>query len=141
MLDQGVSMKKVVTLSVVVVGLLMAAAPLFAHHGRGAAFDMQNQRTLKGTVSQISWRNPHVVIYMDVKGDDGKVVTWSFENSGTTNLALAGYDKNTLKVGQEITAVANPARNGTPVGIIIKFVTADGKELMSRVPGGGNPLD
>jgi hypothetical protein len=102
---------------------------------------MQNSVTLKGTVSRINWRNPHVQIYMDVKGADGQVVTWSFENSGTTNLALAGYDKNTLKIGQEITAVANPARNGTPVGIIIKFITTEGKEIMSRVPGGGNPLD
>jgi hypothetical protein len=78
---------------------------------------------------------------MDVKGDDGKVTTWSFENSGTTNLAQAGYTRATLKIGQEMTAVFNPARNGTPVGIIVKFVTTDGKEIMSRVPGGGNPLD
>ena len=134
-------MKKLVTFFLIVAGVSIAAAPLFAHHGRGGVYDMQNQKTLKGTVSQINWRNPHVVIYMDVKGEDGKVVTWSFENSGTTNLALVGYDKNTLKVGQEITAVCNPARNGTPVGIIVKFVTADGKEIMSRVPGGGNPLD
>ena len=134
-------MKKLVTSFVVVAGLSMAVAPLFAHHGRGGAYDMQNQKTLKGSISQINWRNPHVVIYMDVKGDDGKVTTWSFENSGTTNLAQAGYSRTTLKIGQEMTAVFNPARNGTPVGIIVKFVTPDGKEIMSRVPGGGNPLD
>jgi len=134
-------MRKLLALFAVMAAFPVVSSSLFAHHGRGAAFDMQSQRTLKGTVSRISWRNPHVVIFIDVKGEDGKVVTWSFENSGTTNLALVGYDKNTLKMGQEITAVANPARNGTPVGIIIKFVTADGKEIMSRVPGGGNPLD
>lgn len=134
-------MKKLFTVFVVVAGISMAAAPLFAHHGRGAAYDMQKQVTLKGTVSEVAWRNPHVLIYIDVKGEDGKVVTWSFENSGTTNLAQAGYTRNTLRVGQEITAVFNPARNGTPVGIVVKFVTADGKEVMSRVPGGGNPLD
>jgi hypothetical protein len=134
-------MRKSLIVFAVLGGLLTAALPVLAHHGRGAAFDMQNSVTLKGTVSRINWRNPHVQIYMDVKGADGQVVTWSFENSGTTNLALAGYDKNTLKIGQEITAVANPARNGTPVGIIIKFITTEGKEIMSRVPGGGNPLD
>jgi hypothetical protein len=134
-------MKKLMTVLAVLAALSTVAVPLFAHHGRGAAFDMTNQITLKGTVSRINWRNPHVQIYMDVKGETGQVVTWSFENSGTTNLALAGYDKNTLKIGQEITAVANPARNGTPVGIIIKVITTDGKEIMSRVPGGGNPLD
>jgi hypothetical protein len=134
-------MKKLLIFFVIVAAVSMAAAPLFAHHGRGAAYDMQNQKTLKGSISQINWRNPHVVIYMDVKGDDGKVTTWSFENSGTTNLAQAGYTRATLKIGQEMTAVFNPARNGTPVGIIVKFVTTDGKEIMSRVPGGGNPLD
>src|SRR5262245_24172981 len=134
-------MKRLLPAFVVVAGISLLAAPLLAHHGRGAAYDMQKQVSLKGTVSEIAWRNPHVLIYIDVKGDDGKVVTWSFENSGTTNLAQAGYTRNTLKVGQEITAVANPARNGTPVGIVVKFVTSDGKEIMSRVPGGGNPLD
>jgi hypothetical protein len=134
-------MKKWFTFVAAVAGISIAAAPLFAHHGRGAAYDMQKQVTLKGTVSEIAWRNPHVLIYMDVKGEDGKVVTWSFENSATTNLAQAGYTRNTLKIGQEITAVFNPARNGTPVGIIIKFITVDGKEIMSRVPGGGNPID
>jgi hypothetical protein len=126
---------------VVMAGLVLLAAPLFAHHGRGAAFDMQNQVTMKGTVSRINWRNPHVQIFMDVKGADGKVVTWSLENSGTANLAQAGYNRSTLKLGQEVTAVANVARNGTPVGIIVMFITADGKEIMSRIGGGGNPLD
>ena len=134
-------MKNSQTFFLIVVAVLITAAPLFAHHGRGAAFDMTKQLSLKGTVSEVLWRNPHVRISIDVKGEDGKVTTWSFENSGTTNLAQAGYSRNTLRVGQEVTAVFNPGRNGTPVGVIIKFITADGKEIMSRVPGGGNPLD
>ena len=134
-------MKNTQTFFLIVVAVLITAAPLSAHHGRGAAFDMTKQISLKGTVSEVLWRNPHVRISIDVKGEDGKVTTWSFENSGTTNLAQAGYSRNTLRVGQEVTAVFNPGRNGTPVGVIIKFITADGKEIMSRVPGGGNPLD
>ena len=134
-------MKNSQTFFLILVALSMMAAPVFAHHGRGAAFDMTKQISLKGTVSEVLWRNPHVRISIDVKGEDGKVTTWSFENSGTTNLAQAGYSRNTLRVGQEVTAVFNPGRNGTPVGVIIKFITSDGKEIMSRVPGGGNPLD
>jgi len=133
--------KNTQTFFLIVVAVLITAAPLSAHHGRGAAFDMTKQISLKGTVSEVLWRNPHVRISIDVKGEDGKVTTWSFENSGTTNLAQAGYSRNTLRVGQEVTAVFNPGRNGTPVGVIIKFITSDGKEIMSRVPGGGNPLD
>ena len=121
--------------------LLLVAVPLFAHHGRGAAFNMQKEMTLTGTVSEVLWRNPHVRIAIDVKGEDGKVETWSFENSGTTNLGQAGYNRNTLKIGQPITAVFNPGNNGAHIGVIIKFITADGKEIMSRIGGGGNPID
>ena len=134
-------MKKIYTVSLVLAGLLMAAAPLFAHHGRGNAFDMENQLTVTGTVSEVLWRNPHVRIFVDVPGEDGEVVNRSFENSGTANLAQAGYNRGTLKVGQPITAVFNGAANGTPVGIIVMFIDEQGRELMSRIGGGGNPLD
>jgi hypothetical protein len=134
-------MKKVCTVSLVLAGLLMATAPLFAHHGRGNAFNMDERFTLTGTVSEVLWRNPHVRIFVDVPGEDGEVVNWSFENTGTANLAQAGYNRGTLKVGQPITAVFNGARNGTPVGIIVMFIDEEGRELMSRIGGGGNPLD
>jgi len=118
----------------------IAAAPLAAHHGRGATFDMEKRVTLKGTVSQVKWQNPHVLIFLDVKDDAGKVVTWGFENSNVHTLANQGYNRNTLKVGQPITAIVNPAANGSPLGIIVKVVLADGKEIMSRERG-ANPVD
>ena len=113
---------------------------LTAHHGRGASFDMNKQVTLKGTVSRVDWRNPHVVIHMDVKDAGGAVVTWSFENAGVSQMAQAGYNRNTLKLGQEITAVVNPAANGSPTAIVVKVVLADGSEIMSR-EAGTNPLN
>jgi len=117
----------------------LAAPPLAAHHGRGQTFDMKKQLTLKGTVSQVKWQNPHVLIFIDVADDAGKVVTWAFENSNVHTLATQGYNRNTLKVGQPITAVLNPAANGAPLGIIVKIVLADGREIMSRERG--NPVD
>ncbi len=123
-----------------VVCVAIAAAPLAAHHGRGATFDMQKRLPLKGTVSQVKWQNPHVLIFLDVKDETGKVVTWGFENSNVHTLANQGYNRNTLKVGQEITAIVNPAANGSPLGIIVKVVLADGKEIMSRERG-ANPVD
>jgi hypothetical protein len=119
--------------------LTTAALPLAAHHGRGRAYDMKSPVTLKGTVSQVKWQNPHVLIYIDVKDQSGKVVTWGFENSNVHTLATQGYNRNTLKLGQEVTAVVNPAVNGEPLGIIVKVILADGKEIMSRERG--NPLD
>jgi hypothetical protein len=123
----------------VLAAVLVAAAPLAAAVVRGATFDMKKRVTLKGVVSQVKWQNPHVLIFIDVKDDTGKVVTWGFENSNVHTLATQGYNRNTLKLGQEVTAVVNPAANGEPIGIIVKVILADGKEIMSRERG--NPVD
>ena len=120
--------------------LSILAAPLYAHHGRSATYDMKKRVTLKGTVARVDWRNPHVVIWMDVKDESGKVVTWGFENAGVSQLAQEGYNRNTLKVGQEITAVVNPAANGAPAAIVVKVILADGSEIMSRERG-QNPVN
>ena len=118
----------------------LVVVPLLAHHGRGATYDMKKQVTLKGTVTEVAWRNPHVAIYMDVKDASGKVVNWAFENSNVSTLARQGYNRNTLRVGQEITAVVNPSAQGTPRGIVVKVILADGTEIMSR-QSGANPVD
>jgi uncharacterized protein DUF6152 len=123
----------------VLAATVIGGAPLAAHHGRGATFDMKKQLTLKGTVSQVKWQNPHVLISIDVTDEAGQVVTWTFENSNVHTLATQGYNRNTLKIGQPVTAVLNPAANGAPLGIIVKVILADGKEIMSRERG--NPLD
>ena len=120
--------------------LTTLAPPLRRDHGRGSTYDMNKRVTLKGVVSRVDWRNPHVVIYMDVKDDAGKSVTWGFENAGVSQLAQAGYNRNTLKVGQEITAIVNPAANGAPTAIVVKVVLADGSEIMSRETG-ANPVN
>lgn len=133
-------MKKLLAFSILVLCLSIAAGPLFAHHGRGATYDMQKRLTLKGAVTRVDWRNPHVVIYMDVKDADGKVVNWGFENAGVSQLARQGYNRNTLQVGQEITAILNPAASGAPAGIIVKVILADGTEIMSR-ESGQNPVN
>jgi len=133
-------MKKLLTVVVLGAVVSMLAPSVFAHHGRGATFDMNKQVILKGTVSRVDWRNPHVVIFMDVKDTAGSVVTWAFENAGVSQMAQTGYNRNTLKLGQEITAVVNPAANGTPTAIVVKVILADGSEIMSR-EAGQNPLN
>ena len=131
-------MKRALT-CLVLLAAVAIVAPLAAHHGRGQTFDMKKQVTLKGTVSQIRWQNPHVLIFIDVPDAGGKVVTWGFENSNVSTLARQGYNRNTLKLGQPVTAIVNPAANGEPLGIIVKVILADGKEIMSRERG--NPVD
>ena len=127
-------------LATLVALIAVLCTPVLAHHGRGATYDMKKRVTLKGTVSRVEWRNPHVLIYMDVQDADGKVVTWGFENSGVSTLAQEGYSRNTLKVGQPITAMVNPAANGAPTAIVVKIILADGSEIMSR-DNGQNPAN
>ena len=127
-------------LATLVALIAVLCTPVLAHHGRGATYDMKKRVTLKGTVSRVEWRNPHVLIYMDVQDADGKVVTWGFENSGVSTLAQEGYNRNTLKVGEDITAIVNPAANGAPTAIVVKIILADGKEIMSR-DNGQNPAN
>jgi hypothetical protein len=132
-------MKTVRALFLVLAAAAIASPPLAAHHGRGRAYDMKTRLTLKGTVSMVKWQNPHVLIYIDVKDDASKVVTWAFENSNVHTLAVQGYNRNTLKVGDQVTAIVNPAVNGEPLGIVVKVILANGKEIMSRERG--NPVD
>lgn len=125
-------MNRLVTFFVLVATLSMVGAPLFAHHGRGQTYDMDSELTLNGTVSEVVWRNPHVLIYMAVEGENGEVVNWAFENGGVSQLAREGYHRNSLQVGQEITAIVHPARNGAPTSIVVKIILADGTEMMCR---------
>ena len=116
---------------VLVAALSIGAGPLSAHHGRGATYD-KKEISLKGTVSQVLWRNPHIAIFLDVKGDDGKVVTWVIEHSNISQLARLGYGKNTLQVGMQVTATFNPGARGEPIGLCQKIVLPDGKEVFQR---------
>jgi len=110
------------------VGLVMVSSPAFAHHG-GAAYDAGNKITLKGTVSNFEWTNPHTQVHFDVTDDKGNVQHWNFENQPPSILIHAGWTKNSLKPGDEVTIIATPAKNGSYVGLLSKVIFPDGREL------------
>jgi hypothetical protein len=85
--------------------------------------------TVKGTVTDFQFINPHVEIYLDVEGADGKVQQWVAEGVSVGNMARGGWTKNTLKAGDRITVVGNAAKNGSHAMTFSKIVTADGKTL------------
>jgi hypothetical protein len=128
-------MKRMVTATfalAVVLTLSIFAGSLSAHHGRGSTYDNQKEVSLKGTVTAVSWRNPHIAIFIDVKDESGKVVNWAIEHSNVSQLARLGYGKNTLRAGMEVTAVVNPGSKGEPIGLCQKVILADGKEIFLR---------
>ncbi len=112
----------------VVVVVLMLAASTFAHHGL-SAYDEKNPVTLKGTVTEFAWANPHSQIYFDVKDDKGNVVHWACETLNPARLMRAGWNRHSLKSGDGITISLIAARDGAPVGFLRKLVLADGSEL------------
>lgn len=128
-------MKKLLTILGLAAVLLMVAAPIFAHHGRGATYDMKKELQLKGTISEVSWRNPHIAIFVDVKDAGGKVTKWAIEHSNITTLTMQGYGRQTLKVGQEVTAFVRPSADGSSIGLCMKLVFPDGKVIFERRAG------
>src|SRR5579863_2924688 len=110
------------------IGLLIFSVPAPAHHGN-AAYDLANPITLKGTVTEFIWSNPHVQIYFDVKDDKGKVAHWASETVSPGLLRRAGWSKDELKPGDAIAITVGPAKNGSAVGYALKIVLADGTEL------------
>lgn len=117
---------------VLVTGLSIVAEPLLAHHGRGAAYDVQREISFKGTVTQVLWRNPHIAIFIDVKDANGKVTNWVIEHSNISQLARLGYGKQTVQVGMEVTAFVNPGSGGKPIGLCQKIILPNGKEVFQR---------
>jgi len=115
--------------------LSVAVIPAVAHHGRGATYDMKREVQLKGTVAEVLWRNPHIAIFIDVKDEEGKVTRWAIEHSNIVTLTQQGYGRATLKAGQEVTAFVRPGAKGEPIGLCMKIVFPDGKQIFDRNPG------
>jgi hypothetical protein len=114
--------------------------PSLAHHAFSAEFDASKPVTLKGTVTKMEWINPHCWIHMDVKGPDGKVVTWMIEGGAPNALLRRGFSKSSLPPGVEIIVEgfqaidASTRANGRQLTL-----AADGKRLFMGSEGTGAP--
>lgn len=117
--------------------LFLAAAPLFAHHAVSAEFDVNHQVTYHGVITRVDWSNPHIYFYVDVKGADQKVSNWAFEGAGPNTLARLGWLQDTLKVGDRVTVVAFPARDGANVASARKVTLASGRTVLDGLVADG----
>ena len=111
-----------------VAALLWVSGWAFAHHG-AAGYDSNKLTTLKGTVTDYRFQNPHAQIFIDVKDSSGKVQNWVLEAVGIATLSRSGWTKSIMKPGDAITVTGNPAKNGSPSMRLTKVVLASGKEL------------
>ena len=124
-------------LSLALVALVSVAS---AHHS-AAMFDRTKVVTYQGTVKEFQFTNPHSWLQVMVDGPDGKSVEWGFEAEGPSTLRRVGIEATTFKLGEKVTVVASPMRDGRPAGALISVTKADGKVYSTRPgpppPGGG----
>ena len=112
-------------------GLVLAlggSATLWAHHGE-ANYEPSKVVTVTGKVADFQFINPHVLIYLDVKGEDNEVTRWVGEATSPNLLLRRGWDKNTIKAGDVVTASGHQAKNGSPTLRLLKVVLADGRTM------------
>jgi len=117
-----------ITIFAFLMGLGIVAPAALAHHG-DAAFDTSSKITMKGTVTDFHYTNPHCVIDFDVKDDKGAIQSWQGELSSASNLAAKGWTAATLQEGMKITVTGYKAKSGVTTMRITKLLDANGKEI------------
>jgi uncharacterized protein DUF6152 len=121
--------KSAARLTLLLLGVLFVSGPLLAHHGE-ANYDTTTVVSVKGTVTDFQFINPHVQISLDVKNDKGEIEKWVGEARSPSMLGrIGGWDKNTIKVGDVITASGHRTKNGANFLRLIKVVLPDGREM------------
>ncbi len=122
--------KLALRLALASLGLILLSAardPLRAHHGN-AAYDLNSPLTLRATITEFLWANPHVQIYLDAKNAKGQIDHWACETVSPGLLTRAGWKKDELRAGDQVTITLAPAKSGALVGYVLKVVLPDGTD-------------
>ena len=119
-----------------VLGILAAAAPVFAHHAFAAEYDANKPVTLKGKLTKVDWVNPHGWIHLDVTDDSGKVTSWAVECGAPNAMLRRGLRKTDFPEGLEVTVSGYRAKNGSPTMNGTNVKLPDGRNLFT---GGSSP--
>jgi uncharacterized protein DUF6152 len=126
--------KRAIGVFAVAVGLLSASLPLFAHHGT-AVFETNKTLTLKGTVTEWDWSNPHCLLQFDVKNEGGQVVHWIVETQNPAEMVSLGWGKASFKPGDEVTVALMPVKSGRPYGRIKQVMLPNGTTFITIKEG------
>ena len=114
-------------IAIVAMGLALAPSAI-AHHG-AASFDNDKRLTLKGSVTEWIWANPHCFLKIDVKDEAVIVKNWNLELGNPTDITSAGYKRTSFKAGEEVTVTVVPVKSGAPTGRLVNVALASGLKL------------
>jgi uncharacterized protein DUF6152 len=132
---------RVLYLAIAVIVVAWAVvANSYAHHSF-AMFDQSRQVTLKGTVREFQWTNPHAWIHLDVPNADGVKDTWQVELNSPNNLKRQGWKSSSIKPGDQVTLVLNPLKDGSKGGLFVSITLPDGSVLGDPTRAHGGPIN
>ncbi|MGH8141350.1 MAG: DUF6152 family protein [Steroidobacteraceae bacterium] len=120
--------------------LVCASAAAFAHHSF-AMFDQMQRVSLRGTVHDFQWTNPHSWIFLDVPKTGGGSDSWQIELNSPNNLKRQGWKSSVMKPGDQVTVVINPRRDGSKGGLFVSVTLADGSTLGDPTRHGNAPIN
>ena len=109
------------------VAACLVSASALAHHGAASLYDMSKETTLKVTVTEYVWTNPHVEVGVSTSG--APTTELLLELGSPPNIRNRGWTSRTVKAGDVVTVTFHPGLRGAKIGVVVKLVTADGKEL------------
>ena len=118
---------------VVIFSLSVIPGSVSAHHGT-ASFDTSKDLTLKGTVTDWIWANPHCFLKFDAMDETGMVRNWAVEVSNPTDMTKRGWARSSFKVGDMVTVNLQPVKNGAPIGRLRSVTLPDGRALTAMGP-------
>ncbi len=124
-------MKRASILAVAAAGTALLSGSASAHHSFAAEFDRDMPITVTGTVTKVEWMNPHARFYIDAKDESGKTVNWGFELASPNGLMRRGWNRNSMKIGDQVTVTGHRAKNNPLVGNASTITLADGKRLFA----------
>ena len=113
--------------AIVILVLVAAAVPGLAHHSWPVNFSQLV--TVKGTVIEFTWSNPHPMITIEVRNNDGEIEKWLIGGPAINRMEANGWTKTTVKPGDVITGIGYQFNDGQKIVRLERAVLADGKEI------------
>jgi hypothetical protein len=118
------------------IGMMVAAMPLPAHHSFAAQYDAEKPITLTGKVTKVEWMNPHAKFYIDVDAN-GATTDWELELGSPNALMRQGWTRNSLKSGDVVTVKGFLAKDGSHLANATDIVLSDGRKVFAGSSFGG----